>query len=89
MVKILLQVKKTAAHFDELQFEEFRHVVCLCDPEDDANDVLRGIAQRPQMGHDFVGCIYVAVNAVLQHVLHQHWMRLIAYLKAIHLNLLP
>ena len=39
--------------------------------EDDGDDVLRRVAEAPQVRHDLVGLINVAVDTVLEHVLDE------------------
>ena len=51
------------------------------DAEDDGDDVLRGVAEPPQVRHDLVGLINVAVDTVLEHVLDKKRVGLIANLK--------
>ncbi|TNN56642.1 Protein NDRG3 [Liparis tanakae] len=66
-------------HLDEVQFEVLGHLVGLADPEDVPDDVLRGVAQRPQLLHHLVGLVDVPVHAVSQHAFHQQRVGLVAH----------
>lgn len=67
------------SHLDELQLEVLGHLVSLADPEDVSDDVLRRVAQRPQLLHHLVGLVDVRVHAVSQHAFHQQRVRLVAH----------
>jgi hypothetical protein len=71
---------KPEPYLDKFQLEVLRHGVVLAHPEDDGDDVLGGVTQPPQVSHDLVGFVDVAVHTVLKHVFDQHWVRLITYL---------
>lgn len=68
-------------HLDKLQLEVLSHGVGLANPEDVSNDVLRRVAQAPQVLQHLVGLVHVAFLAVPQHALHQQWVGLIAHLE--------
>ena len=65
---------------DELKLEELRHVVALTHTEHIGDDVLGAVAELPQVGEDLVRLVNVCLGRVVQHVLHQKWVRLIAHL---------
>ena len=68
-------------HLDELQLDELGHlVVILAHTEHVGDDVLRGVAQLPQVIHRFVRLVDVARYAVVQHGSHQEGVGLIANL---------
>ena len=56
--------------FDELKLQELGHVVALADAEDVGDDVLRTVAELPEVGEDLVGLIDVCFGGMVQHVLH-------------------
>ena len=66
---------------DELQLDELRHVVGLAHPEHAGHDVLRAVAQLPEMVEQLVGLVYVGLDAVVQHVFDQQRVRLITHLE--------
>lgn len=68
-----------SSHLDELQFDVLGHLVGLADPEDVPDDVLRRVAQRPQLLHHLVGLVDVPVHAVSQHAFHQQGMGLVTH----------
>lgn len=64
---------------DKQEFELLVHRHALADAEQVADDVLGGVTQAPKLLHDFVRVVDVAVDAMLQHVLNQQRMRLVAH----------
>lgn len=70
-------------HLDELQFQVLGHLVGLTDPEDVPDDVLRRVAQCPQLLHNLVGLVNVPIHAVSQHAFHHQGVGLVAHLKHI------
>lgn len=53
----------------------------FCYSENNRDDVLGGITEAPQMVHDLVGFVHIALHTVLYHVFDQQWMRFITHLK--------
>ena len=65
---------------DELQLQELGHVVALAHAENIGDDVLRAVAELPEVGKDLVSLVNVSPCGVVQHVLHQQGVRLITHL---------
>jgi hypothetical protein len=67
---------------DELELDVLSHlVVILADAKHVGDDVLRGVAQLPEVVHRLVRLVDVARDTVVQHVSHQEWVRLVTDLK--------
>lgn len=77
----VLKVSRANFHLYEFQFEILRHVVGLTDPEDVSDDVLRRIAQCPQLLHHFIRLVDVSLHAVSQHAFNHQRVRLITHLE--------
>ena len=65
---------------DKLELDELRHVVGLAHSEHAGDDVLRAVAELPEVVQQLEGLVYIGLDAVVQHVLDQDRMRLIANL---------
>ena len=72
------------SYLNKLEFQVLGHIVRLADSEYDTNDVLGGVSQAPEMGHDLVRLVHVAVDAVLQHVLDEQRVGLVTHLTTTH-----
>ncbi len=59
------------SYLDEFQFNILGHAVVFTHSEYDANDVLAHVTKLPQMRHDLICLVEVAIHAVLQHVFDQ------------------
>ena len=66
---------------DELELEVLGHRVRLADPEDVGDDVLGGVAELPEVVHDLVGGVQLALGAVGKHVLDEERVGLVANLE--------
>ena len=73
--------KYPPTHFDELQFQVFRHVHILAHSEDIGDDVVGGVTLVPQWLQDEVGLVNVACYAVSQHLLDKEGVWLITDLQ--------
>ena len=65
---------------DKLELDELRHVVGLAHPEHAGDDVLRAVAELPEVVQQLEGLVYIGLDAVVQHVLDQDGMRLVTHL---------
>ena len=72
---------RVQAYLDKLELEELSHVVSFGDAKHNRDDVFTRVTQPPQVRHDLVSSLHVAIDTLRQHVLDQHGVRLVTNLK--------
>ena len=68
---------------DELELDKLRHAVGLAHPEHASDDVLRAVAELPEVVQQLECFVYIGLDAVVQHVLDQDRIGLVTNLNEV------